>query len=408
MIVVIGILMFMCLVLIHELGHFITAKKNGVKVLEFGIGIPPKVCKLRTDKWGTEYTLNLIPLGWFVRLKGEDPNVQEDFHAKDSFIKAKIRKKIIILLAGVTSNVILAWVLFTIVFTAGTRPIVVASENSIQGRHQSYLFPTKTFLYQQGYITDTIKKQVENVPVIITDLETGGIASILGIKTGDTITSINTINVNAWNIDSILKEISWAILTINIDRNGKAQEFTWNCEKKTCELGIAYSGIDISDMGIFKEQRIKFPLGKSMGIAVKEIISETRSTFNILGTLWASLISFQKTKITKELNKMTWPAWAIKIGWMLYAEWWRTFFIIFAAMISLALAIFNVLPIPALDWGRLLGVLIQWIAKLKPEKYFTIEWYINLIFFVLLMGLWIYILLKDLSHFRAIKIPFMG
>jgi regulator of sigma E protease len=90
MALVLGIVMFMCLVLIHELGHFISAKKNGVKVLEFGIGIPPKVCKLRTDKSGTEYTLNLLPLGGFVRLKGEDPNDTEDFHAKDSFIKAKI------------------------------------------------------------------------------------------------------------------------------------------------------------------------------------------------------------------------------------------------------------------------------------------------------------------------------
>jgi regulator of sigma E protease len=55
--------MFMALVLLHELGHFISAKRNGVKVLEFGIGIPPKVCKLRTDKSGTQYTLNLLPLG---------------------------------------------------------------------------------------------------------------------------------------------------------------------------------------------------------------------------------------------------------------------------------------------------------------------------------------------------------
>ncbi|HCB51581.1 TPA: hypothetical protein DEP21_03330 [Patescibacteria group bacterium] len=68
-------------------------------------------------------------------------------------------------------------------------------------------------------------------------------------------------------------------------------------------------------------------------------------------------------------------------------------------MISLALAIFNVLPIPALDGGRLLGVLIQWIAKLKPEKYFTIEGYFNMIFFVLLMGLGVYIILKDLIRF---------
>ena len=91
--------MFMCLVLIHELGHFMVAKKNGVKVLEFGIGIPPKVCRLRTGKDGTEYTLNLLPLGGFVRLKGEDPKDEQDFNAKDSFIKAKLRRKIWILIA---------------------------------------------------------------------------------------------------------------------------------------------------------------------------------------------------------------------------------------------------------------------------------------------------------------------
>jgi len=88
----------MFLVIIHELGHFIAAKKSGVKVLEFGIGIPPKAFKLWTDKSGTEYTVNWIPLGGFVRLKGEDPKDTEDFNAPDSFIKAKVWKKIIILL----------------------------------------------------------------------------------------------------------------------------------------------------------------------------------------------------------------------------------------------------------------------------------------------------------------------
>ncbi len=77
-------------------------------------------------------------------------------------------------------------------------------------------------------------------------------------------------------------------------------------------------------------------------------------------------------------------------------------------MISLALAIFNVLPIPALDGGRLLGVIIQRIGRLKPEKYFNVEGYINLVFFLALMALGIYILLKDLSRFREIKIPFFG
>ena len=66
---IIGILLFFALVLIHEFGHFIAAKKSGVKVLEFGIGIPPKVCTLFKDKSGTRYTLNALPFGGFVRLK---------------------------------------------------------------------------------------------------------------------------------------------------------------------------------------------------------------------------------------------------------------------------------------------------------------------------------------------------
>ncbi|MEI8091486.1 MAG: site-2 protease family protein [bacterium] len=80
----------------------------------------------------------------------------------------------------------------------------------------------------------------------------------------------------------------------------------------------------------------------------------------------------------------------------------------FAGLISLALAIFNIIPLPALDGGRLLGVLIQGIGKLKPEKYFTIENYINVVFFVLLMGLGVYIILTDLIRFWGVKIPFLS
>ena len=155
--IVIWIIMFMSLVLIHELGHFIAAKKSGVKVLEFGIGIPPKVMKLWTDKSGTEYTLNLIPLGWFVRLKGEDPKDEQDFNAPDSFIKAKIWNKIIILLAWVSANFVLAWLLFTFVFTYWTKPISIIPENAVSEHIESYLMPTKSFLYKKGYITEEMK-----------------------------------------------------------------------------------------------------------------------------------------------------------------------------------------------------------------------------------------------------------
>ena len=139
--------------MIHEFGHFITAKRSGVKVLEFGIGISPKICKLRTDKSGTEYTLNLIPLGGFVRLKGEDPKDEADFNAKDSFIKGKLKNKILILIAGVGMNLILAWVLFTAIFTMGTQPLSILPENAITSQQNSYLMPTVNFLNQEGFIS---------------------------------------------------------------------------------------------------------------------------------------------------------------------------------------------------------------------------------------------------------------
>lgn len=92
----------------------------------------------------------------------------------------------------------------------------------------------------------------------------------------------------------------------------------------------------------------------------------------------------------------------MKIGELIYQSGGRTQFLIFGAMISLSLAIFNILPIPALDGGRLLGVIIQKIFGLKGDRYFAIENYINIIFFVLMMGAGILMLFKDLSKIRGL------
>jgi len=399
--------MFMLLVLIHELGHFISAKRSGVKVLEFGIWIPPKVCNLWKDKSGTEYSLNRIPLGGFVRLKWEDPDKEEDFKAKDSFIKAKLRRKIIILLAGVFSNFVLAWILFTIVFALWTKPISIASENVVHSKSNSYFFPTKKFLYEKWYITEEMKNKMQLLPVSVEDIETWSVASKIGMRTWDVLKSINKVNINVRNIDSVLKENTWK-LDIAIVRKWKKLRLSWICGSANCEMWIAYGITGISELEIFQNNMIKFSVPKAMLISLQEISAQTRLTFNVLGILGKSLISFNWVKIKKELNRMTWPVGAVKIGEMLYNEGGWKLFLAFAGMISLALAVFNVLPIPALDGGRLLGVLIQWLGKLKPEKYFVIESYINLIFFILLMWFGVYIILKDLVRFWNVKIPFIG
>ena len=120
-------------------------------------------------------------------------------------------------------------------------------------------------------------------------------------------------------------------------------------------------------------EKIKYPFKDAIFISFKEIGAETQLTLHVLGNLGKDLVSFNKDQIQGSLNKLTGPAGAIKFGETLLEHGGWIVFLAFAGMISLALAIFNILPIPALDGGRLLGVLFQWTGKLKPEKYFSIE-----------------------------------
>jgi regulator of sigma E protease len=149
--------MFMLLVILHELGHFIACKLTGVKVTEFGIGIPPKLFTLFKDKSGTEYTLNALPFGGFVAPKGENPHDPDSFKDKNTFMKASLFSKIIILIAGVTMNVILARLLFSFAFWHGVKPIAIMSDNLGYDNVQSYLIPRVDYLIENNLIDPTIK-----------------------------------------------------------------------------------------------------------------------------------------------------------------------------------------------------------------------------------------------------------
>ncbi len=389
----------MFLVIIHELGHFIAAKKSGVKVLEFGIGIPPKAFKIWTDKSGTEYTINRIPLGGFVRLKWEDPKDTEDFNAKDSFIKAKVWKKIIILLGGVTVNFLFAWAVFTAIFTRGIKPISIIPENALAVQSRSYLMPTASFLQEQWFLSGDFVEW----PARIGDVFAWWIAEELWLEAGDTIIAINGREVNAINISIVLQRYIGSDILLGYEHDGQVLEAETTCPDDNCILGIVLdnnSNIEI--------QPIKFPFPESIVAWWNEMGAQTNLTFNALGTLGKNLLSFDGEKINNSLNNLTGPVGAVKFGDMLRQSGGWIAFLAFGGIISLALALFNILPIPALDWGRLLGVLIQRAGRLKAEKYFTIEWYLNVIFFILLMGLGIYIIFKDLVQFWWVSLPWMG
>src|SRR3990167_1683038 len=120
--IIIFIIILLVLVLVHEFGHFFTAKKFGIRVDEFGFGFPPK---LFGKKYGeTEYTVNLLPIGGFVKIFGEDPNGPD---RERSFVHKAKWKQAIVLVAGVAANFLLAWLLFSFGFMSGL-PASVGSE----------------------------------------------------------------------------------------------------------------------------------------------------------------------------------------------------------------------------------------------------------------------------------------
>ena len=398
--IILGIVLFLFLVLIHELWHFIAAKKTGVQVLEFGMWIPPKVATLRTDKSWTEYTLNAIPLWWFVRLKGEDPSDPGTFHAKDSFIKASFLSKTIILLAGVTVNFFFAWWVLTILFWRGISPLMIVPENASPMEIQSYLTPTMTFLVDKWLIHYQTGSSAQIDMVV-----TWWVADRIGLQAQDTILQVNTISVDSFTLKKELKKSIGKDLSLSLIRDGKELNLTGSCPIDNCVLGVVMNDLKAVDLHI----RYKFPLVSSIRIALSELWYQAKMTLYRLGKFWSSLISLNPKTIQSEAKNFSGPVGAVKFGDILIQNGLRSQFLAFGAMISFALAVFNLLPIPALDGGRWLWVIIQSIFfRKKEEKYFIIESYLNFVVFRLLMILGIYIILKDLVVARWVNIPWMG
>ncbi len=399
--IILWILLFLFLVLIHELGHFVAAKKTGVQVLEFGMGIPPKICTLWTDRSGTEYTLNAIPLWWFVRLKGEDPSDEGTFKAKDSFIMASFWSKTIILVAWVAVNFFFAWAVLTMLFRRGISPIMIIPENASTSVIKSYLIPTASFLMEQWLINNDMTGN----QVMVSMVEPSGLWFMMGLQSGDIIMSVNTISVNSLTFKKQLQSSIGQNITFDIIRWWKDTILTGTCPETDCLLWVYLDDINAVDLHV----RYQFSFLIASRIALTELYYQGQMTLSKLGSLGASLFSWSAKTIKSEVSGLSGPIWAVKFGDMLVKEWLWSQFLAFAAMISFALALFNLLPIPALDGGRWLWVIIQSIFfPHKIEKYFVIEGYINFVFFVILMALGVYIMLKDLVTAWGFHIPFIG
>lgn len=267
------IILLIVLVVIHEFGHFITARRSGVTVHEFAVGMGPKVISFGKDKKGTEFTLRLLPLGGFVRIKGETPHDEGALAHKDSFLKAKFRNKVLILLGGIIMNIIGARIIFTVGFSHGVYPIQTIPENFIAGKSESLLMPTESYLRSQGLISGS----VVTGEALILEAMSGQLASLAGLMSGDVITYISGQPVNNQNLGVVLKENIGETIEVNYNRNGKDLVTTIDCPSESCVLGIFMA--NESTQYILP---IKYPIGKAMGVAAHEVIAQAKLTFPAL------------------------------------------------------------------------------------------------------------------------------
>lgn len=357
-IILIFIGMLLVLVLVHEWGHFFVAKKAGCKVEEFGFGFPPR---LLSKTWrGTLYSLNLFPIGGFVKIEGE--NMEElpegTTPSETSFASKSAWWRIAILSAGVAMNLVFAIFLLTIESAIGA-PTLVTEKNA-------------------GQLTDIKTYAVE----VVKDSP----AQQAGMQVYDHIVSVEgKQNPSLTDVQQITRDHAGKEMHMQVDRNGQDVAITVTPRVNPPE-GQGALGISLSETGLEKSPIWMAPIKgvERTGIMAWTIVSQ-------FGILIAKLFEHQSIgqALTGPIGIAIYTKQAVSMG--------LSYFLEFAAMISINLAIINILPIPALDGGRILFVGIEKIVGRKRTA--MVEQYAHTIGFVALIGLMLFITLKDIHHY---------
>ncbi|HSW36915.1 MAG TPA: M50 family metallopeptidase [Candidatus Saccharimonadales bacterium] len=381
LLLIIGIVLFILLVVVHEFGHFIVARRNGVEVEEFGIFFPPRLFKHKT-KAGWLFSINALPLGGFVKLKGEHDTDTEpgSFGAASLWVKSKI------MAAGVVMNLVTALVMLTALAWIGM-PKLLPNQFTVKND------------------TRVIKSSL-----VIAAIEPGSPAAKAGLKVDDKLLAVGPVGhlqvvSSAAALPDITKQYAGQKVQISLLRQGSQRLVTTTLRnQKTVEKSNqphGYLGIVPSE---FKLQRSTW----SAPIVAVGLAGQVSSlTFQGLGHALAGLGSLLAGLATGNhtarqngqavaSSQVAGPVGifvVLKDGTLLGYE----FVLFIIAIISLTLAIMNILPIPALDGGRLWITLVARSLK-KPLSARTEE-LVNATGFLLLIGLVILITILDVKRF---------
>ena len=358
------LVIFSLLVLVHEIGHFVAARKAKIKVEEFGLGLPPRAKKLWKDKLGTLYSLNWIPFGGFVKMLGEDATDKKALDDPESFASKSLWRRFTVIVAGVTMNFIMAIVLLTIGFTIGMKPFLITPED-----------------FQHHYEVGNI---VGSPSLAIQDVIEGGIAAESGILSGDVIKKINGQNIE---IDSDVLEMQASLPTITYEilRGTELLTFEMTPDEDN-KVGVSLnSGFDVEEI-----KDVRFPFYQAPIEALKTSAVLGFLTVDMFGQLIVNLTKFvMPTDVAGPVGIVQMTHKIVEVGDFMEL-------IKFTALLSISLAVINILPFPALDGGRLVFIVYEAIARRKPSP--TIEAYIHGIGYLFLMGLILVITWNDLDR----------
>ncbi|PJE73675.1 MAG: RIP metalloprotease RseP [Candidatus Terrybacteria bacterium CG10_big_fil_rev_8_21_14_0_10_41_10] len=319
------IIILAIIILAHEFGHFIVAKKSGMRVDEFGFGFPPKLFGFKMGE--TLYTLNAIPFGGFVKIPGEDGGEQVARESQGrTFAEKSMRKRMAVIAAGVIFNIILAWFLISFGLMIGSPMSKSAASDAAA---------------------------VKNAKVTIIGVAKDSPAEEAGLKVGDKLIAFSSVE--------------------------ELQNFVAVSAGKEVEIGYE-RGKEMGALTLIP--RVNPPEGEgAIGIAMDEIgtlrlaphkavIEGAKTVYNLTIAIIGGLYYFilDVTKGTAGLDSVAGPVGIVSLTGSA-ASLGFAYLINFAAFLSINIAILNILPFPALDGGRLLFLIIEKIkgSPLNPK-----------------------------------------
>lgn len=370
MFILLFFILLSALILIHEAGHYFVARAFGIKAEEFGFGFPPRIvgCVRDRGKWKiigprdrtqyacTIWSLNWLPLGGFVRIKGEHADGISDV---DSIHTKPIWQRICVMSAGVIMNWLLAIVLFTSIFLIGT----------------------PAFL-------DAVPKdaRVSRRAIVISETLPQSPAARAGIEPGDELTSIQGVAVaSADEAKTLIRKQDDRPLSLRVRRNNQAitVDVTPVLLKDINRFGI---GVAMADIGIIS---LPFPSALAHGVTVTASLSKD---------IVLSLVGIVRNLVTRGTvtEDVSGPVGIAVIANRI-AKQGIAPLLQFTALLSINLAVINFLPIPALDGGRILFLVIEKLRRRPMSR--TLEIGIHNIAFILLILIILFVTARDLTRY---------